>query len=237
MHLSFYALSSVVFIFGNSSPKKRHAKASIIVAVLAFILCGAFAPTTKTEADSSEAQASLSSKKKADEAKKRSESIASSAKAESKRKAREKKAASEKKTSEEAESNKAASESIAQAQASSESLARAESERVAKEEASRASESAKVQAQAESESVAAAQTAADQSSTVEPAASNGGGHPVNNGDMNTADANAQGVIVGNANSIIYHVPGQRGYRMNSSNAVYFNTEAEAQAAGYRKAYK
>lgn len=132
MHLSFYALSSVVFIFGNSSPKKHHAKASIIVAVLAFILCGAFAPTTKTEADSSEAQASLSSKKKADEAKKRSESIASSAKAESKRKAREKKAASEKKTSEEAESNKAASESIAQAQASSESLARAESERVAK---------------------------------------------------------------------------------------------------------
>ena len=97
--------------------KKRHAKASIIVAVLAFILCGAFAPTTKTEADSSEAQASLSSKKKADEAKKRSESIASSAKAESKRKAREKKAASEKKNSEEAESNKAASESIAQAQA------------------------------------------------------------------------------------------------------------------------
>ncbi|KRM59803.1 hypothetical protein QYH53_01250 [Ligilactobacillus animalis] len=132
MHLSFYALSSVVFIFGNSSQKKRHAKASIIVAVLAFILCGAFAPTTKTEADSSEAQASLSFKKKADEAKKRSESIASSAKAESKRKAREKKAASEKKTREEAESNKAASESIAQAQASSESLARAESERVAK---------------------------------------------------------------------------------------------------------
>lgn len=55
--------------------------------------------------------------------------------------------------------------------------------------------------------------------------------------MNTADANAQGVIVGNANSIIYHVPGQRGYRMNSSNAVYFNTEAEAQVAGYRKAYR
>ncbi len=55
--------------------------------------------------------------------------------------------------------------------------------------------------------------------------------------MNTADANAQGVIVGNANSMIYHVPGQRGYRMNSSNAVYFNTEAEAQAAGYCKAYR
>lgn len=56
---------------------------------------------------------------------------------------------------------------------------------------------------------------------------------VNNGDMNTADANSQGTIVGNSRSMIYHVPGQRGYRMNSENAVYFNTEA--QAAGYRRA--
>ncbi len=96
---------------------------------------------------------------------------------------------------------------------------------------------AESESRADEESVAATQTATDQSSAVEPAASNGGGHPVNNGDMNTADANAQGVIVGNANSMIYHVPGQRGYRMNSSNAVYFNTETEAQAAGYRKAYR
>ncbi|MBF0757903.1 hypothetical protein E4T91_03900 [Ligilactobacillus murinus] len=56
-------------------------------------------------------------------------------------------------------------------------------------------------------------------------------------DSDPADANAQGTIVGNSRSMIYHVPGQRGYRMNSSNAVYFNTEAEAQAAGYRKAYR
>lgn len=57
----------------------------------------------------------------------------------------------------------------------------------------------------------------------------------NNGDMNTGDV--QGKIVGNVNSKIYHVPGQAGYRMNSSNAVYFNTEAQAQAAGYRKALR
>ncbi|KRN25132.1 DNA-entry nuclease [Lacticaseibacillus camelliae DSM 22697 = JCM 13995] len=54
------------------------------------------------------------------------------------------------------------------------------------------------------------------------------------GDMNTASA---GKIVGNRNSHIYHVPGQSGYRMNSSNAVYFDTEQQAQAAGYRKALR
>lgn len=122
-----------------------------------------------------------------------------------------------------------------------ESVAELESERQASESLARAESESRAQAESESrayeESVAATQTATDQSSAVEPSASNGGGHPVNNGDMNTADANAQGVIVGNANSMIYHVPGQRGYRMNSSNAVYFNTEAEAQAAGYRKAYR
>lgn len=52
------------------------------------------------------------------------------------------------------------------------------------------------------------------------------------GDMNTSDT---GTIVGNANSHIYHVPGQAGYRMNSANAVYFHSEQEAIAAGYRRA--
>ncbi|GEO64847.1 hypothetical protein [Companilactobacillus nantensis] len=51
------------------------------------------------------------------------------------------------------------------------------------------------------------------------------------GDMNTSDS---GTIVGNANSHIYHVPGQAGYNMNSSNAVYFHSEQEAIAAGYRR---
>ena len=56
----------------------------------------------------------------------------------------------------------------------------------------------------------------------------------NHGDMNTAQT---GKIVGNHNSKIYHVPGQAGYRMNSANAVYFNTEVEAKAAGYRKSLR
>lgn len=54
------------------------------------------------------------------------------------------------------------------------------------------------------------------------------------GDMTT---DQQGTIVGNSLTMIYHTPDQRGYRMNSANAVHFNTEAEAQAAGYRKSEK
>lgn len=54
-------------------------------------------------------------------------------------------------------------------------------------------------------------------------------------DMKTDQAN--GMIVGNANSKIYHTPEQQGYHMNPANAVYFNTEAEAQAAGYRKSLR
>ncbi|CAJ1176476.1 hypothetical protein FD33_GL001233 [Companilactobacillus paralimentarius DSM 13238 = JCM 10415] len=51
------------------------------------------------------------------------------------------------------------------------------------------------------------------------------------GDMNTAET---GTIIGNSRSHIYHVPGQRGYNMNSSNAVRFNTEQDAINAGYRR---
>lgn len=52
------------------------------------------------------------------------------------------------------------------------------------------------------------------------------------GDMNTADS---GKIVGNRNTHIYHVPGQAGYKMNSANAIYFDSEQDAINAGYRKA--
>ncbi|MFD1318381.1 DNA/RNA non-specific endonuclease [Loigolactobacillus zhaoyuanensis] len=47
----------------------------------------------------------------------------------------------------------------------------------------------------------------------------------------------QGQIVGNVNSKIYHTPDQAGYNMSAANAIYFNTEAEAQAAGYRKSLR
>ena len=46
-----------------------------------------------------------------------------------------------------------------------------------------------------------------------------------------------GMIVGNAHSKIYHTPDQQGYHMNSANAAYFNSEAEVQAARYRKSLR
>lgn len=46
----------------------------------------------------------------------------------------------------------------------------------------------------------------------------------------------RGTVIGNRNSGIYHVPGCRSYNdVAERNRVYFNTEAEARAAGYRKA--
>ena len=43
-------------------------------------------------------------------------------------------------------------------------------------------------------------------------------------------------MIGNRNSGIYHVPGCREYnRVAERNRVYFRTEAEAAAAGFRKA--
>ena len=44
-----------------------------------------------------------------------------------------------------------------------------------------------------------------------------------------------GQIKGNRNSKIYHLPGQRDYDKTTANVECFNTEAEAQKAGYRKA--
>lgn len=47
---------------------------------------------------------------------------------------------------------------------------------------------------------------------------------------------ANGRIIGNKNSMIYHVPSGKSYKKVSlKNAVFFNTEEEAIAAGYRKA--
>jgi len=53
-------------------------------------------------------------------------------------------------------------------------------------------------------------------------------------NMSTTDS---GQIVGNTNSHIYHVPGQKSYKMNSANAVYFNTEQDAINAGYRRSQR
>lgn len=215
----FFAFITVISLLGclystKIKPNKKHLKICIAIATLSLILSFTSANTTNTDHVDSDTESSLVADSDSDD---------------------------DKSTDDDEDDDIFADEESESESSDDESAADLESERQASESVARAESESRAQAESESrayeESVAAAQTTTDQSSTVEPAALNGGGHPVNNGDMNTADANAQGVIVGNANSMIYHVPGQRGYRMNSSNAVYFNTEAEAQAAGYRKAYR
>ena len=64
--------------------------------------------------------------------------------------------------------------------------------------------------------------------------------PATTGTKNISDESspcAVGQIKGNRNSKIYHTPGQRDYAKTKSNVQCFDTEAEAQAAGYRHALR
>ncbi|WP_125709662.1 DNA-entry nuclease [Lacticaseibacillus porcinae] len=123
-----------------------------------------------------------------------------------------------------AESKQAESESIAASSSSAAASSRAE-------EASRQAASASSQAAVQASQAAAA---ASQAAATRAAANTNHTAPVNNGDMTTGSVQK---IVGNVNSHIYHVPGQASYRMNSANAVYFDTEQQAIAAGYRKSLR
>lgn len=91
------------------------------------------------------------------------------------------------------------------------------------EEAKKAEETRKVQA-AQEASVAQQANSPQESQSAQ----------VDTGSIYTKDS---GQIVGNRNSKIYHVPGQAGYHMSGANAIYFNTEEEAIAAGYRKSLR
>jgi hypothetical protein len=52
----------------------------------------------------------------------------------------------------------------------------------------------------------------------------------------TLEARPQNTIIGNRNSMIYHKPDCPNYdKVSERNRVLFRTEADAQAAGYRKA--
>lgn len=114
---------------------------------------------------------------------------------------------------EEASSRSAAASKAAASRAESESKAAAASSKKAAQAQSRAA--------AQQSRQAARQQSAAQANDDE-------------GDTYTGTAQD---IIGNVNSHIYHVPGQAGYHMNSANAVHFHSEAEAQAAGYRKALR
>ncbi|KAF0493135.1 exopolysaccharide biosynthesis polyprenyl glycosylphosphotransferase [Pediococcus acidilactici] len=105
----------------------------------------------------------------------------------------------------------------------------------ASEAAAACAESESKAAAASSKKAAAAQSraAAQQS---RQAARQQSAAQANDDEGDTYTGTAQDII-GNVNSHIYHVPGQAGYHMNSANAVHFHSEAEAQAAGYRKALR
>ncbi|WP_407886214.1 sunset domain-containing protein [Levilactobacillus sp. N40-8-2] len=111
----------------------------------------------------------------------------------------------------------------ADSESASKSRADSTSEAVASSKASARSIS-----KAESKAATQAATAASSQATQTSRASH------KQGNLDTHKAKK---IVGNRNSKIYHTPDQAGYHMNSSNAVYFNTEAQARAAGYRKALR
>ena len=129
------------------------------------------------------------------------------------------------KKSEEAE--KAAAEKAAAEKAAAEKAAaeKAAAEKAAAEKA--AAEKAAAE-QAAAEKAAAEKAAAEQAAAEQAASMN---RIEDSGQIYTKD---QGAIIGNSKSKIYHLPGQAGYHMNSSNAVYFDSEEQAIAAGYRK---
>ena len=112
----------------------------------------------------------------------------------------------------------------------SEEAEKAAAEKVAAEKAA-AEKAAAEKAAAEkaaAEKAAAEQAAAEQAAAEQAASMN---RIEDSGQIYTKD---QGAIIGNSKSKIYHLPGQAGYHMSSSNAVYFDSEEQAIAAGYRK---
>ncbi|WP_308003554.1 hypothetical protein [uncultured Lactococcus sp.] len=112
----------------------------------------------------------------------------------------------------------------------SEEAEKAAAEKAAAEKAA-AEKAAAEKAAAEkaaAEQAAAEQAAAEQAAAEQAASMN---RIEDSGQIYTKD---QGAIIGNSKSKIYHLPGQAGYHMNSSNAVYFDSEEQAIAAGYHK---
>ena len=96
------------------------------------------------------------------------------------------------------------------------------------EEAEKAAAEKAAAEKAAAEKAAAEKAAAEQAAAEQAASMN---RIEDSGQIYTKD---QGAIIGNSKSKIYHLPGQAGYHMNSSNAVYFDSEEQAIAAGYRK---
>ncbi|MCH4057737.1 MAG: hypothetical protein LKE89_07425 [Lactobacillaceae bacterium] len=93
-------------------------------------------------------------------------------------------------------------------------------------------------ASSEASSISSSKVAAEQASKQAAAAEASRAASSSQAAAEQSQAATQaGQIIGNSRSKIYHVPGQAGYHMSSANTVYFNSEQEAQNAGYRKALR
>lgn len=56
----------------------------------------------------------------------------------------------------------------------------------------------------------------------------------NNNTNTNVNTNTTGTIVGNSATKVYHLPGQKYYKISANHIVYFNTEQDAINAGYHK---
>nr|WP_231099243.1 calcium-binding protein [Priestia aryabhattai] len=124
----------------------------------------------------------------------------------------------------------------AEEQAAKEEAERKAQEQAAKEEAERQAEEQAAKQEAERK---AQQAASQQATTSSSTSSSGNYKPFENdpSDDQQSNMSCSGQIKGNKNSKIYHVPGGAYYDRTQDNIVWFCSEADAQAAGYRESQR
>ncbi|WP_413410966.1 MAP7 domain-containing protein [Priestia megaterium] len=159
------------------------------------------------------------------------------AKEEAKQKAEEQAAKEEAERKAKEQAAKEEAERKAQEQAAKEEAERNAQEQAAKEEAERKAQEQAAKEEAERK---AQQQAASQQATTSSSTSNSGNYkPFENdpSDDQQSNMSCSGQIKGNKNSKIYHVPGGAYYDRTQDNIVWFCSEADAQAAGYRESQR
>ena len=204
----------------------------------------------KDVADSSKQKVEKNDSDKAVKEEKRQKAEEQAVKEEAKQKAKEQAAKEEAKRKAEEQAAKEKAEQKAQEQAAKEEAERKAQEQAAKEKAERKAQeqAAKQEAERQAEEQAAKeeaerkaqQQAASQQATPSSSTSSSGNYkPFENdpSDDQQSNMSCSGQIKGNKNSKIYHVPGGAYYDRTQDNIVWFCSEADAQAAGYRKSQR
>ncbi|MFT9004933.1 MAG: hypothetical protein ABF991_09525 [Liquorilactobacillus hordei] len=227
-------IAFVVSIIKKSSNSRFNFK-KIMLGVLVILITAIFVDVAKggaSEADKSTREASTSQVKQHSKSSSNKKTKTLAKKASLAKKESLKKAESESKVAAKSES-----ESIAASESASIASSESESTSIA---ASTAESSSIAASMATSQSIAASMASSSSYASAVSSSAAASKATVAHATSNTGDdlyTGTSGKIIGNSNSHIYHVPGQAGYHMNSANAVYFNTEADAQAAGYRKSLR